>query len=645
MSINRANLNRAMNYNGISSGNLEVHYDFDQKSGELIYNKVYPTGFHFVSGDTTKFFSYAYPGLSIGGNDFPVDTNNVSGYFDSASLLQVGIKNDFNYEIYSNGIIGSTYILSGEEDRQLISDYTVFMNLRMSGENYGSGKTKVLWSTMRGENSPSGGYTIGFTDTKDLCVEWITKTGLSSSSYKTRRKVFPVQKLSNYSIISFEKRSNESDSINSSFINEVFPENFLKPSIKINLHDVARDKMVSSTVDLENIAHPPENDKLIEKWYIGNVPFASDNYTGYSGYMDDFILINGANNSLDFLKLVADQYFVTGDYLPPRRELTEVIEYHSDSYQSGASGLSAALEYNPLGYSLSETVDGASVYDPSSPWSGTKEEVTISTTSNLPSASGYTGWQWTDLPEQKTFNSLERLYTNRSLTLYDKSNANDIYELYINTGLINLNYNLSATYLKATNKFTLKPDYTGDPINVFANGLVQFKNSEYQQPTNPSWERTIDFSGTFNENDIVIYDEQKLNAFYSGFTGNTQMELISSDFTGKDVYFHGEKLISGIDYSGTTDRLFINVQDFLTTGYLYFVDARKEISHFTGIGSDLANLDEALIDEQLWLNGVRQIQGVNYSLINNTDILNTGFRLEPQTFKIYNNNETYLNYS
>ena len=75
---------------------------------------------------------------------------------------------------------------------------------------------------MRSENSASGGYTIGFTDTKDLCVEWITKTGASSSSYRTRRKLFPIKKLNNYSIISIEKKSNSSDIITSNLNNEVF---------------------------------------------------------------------------------------------------------------------------------------------------------------------------------------------------------------------------------------------------------------------------------------------------------------------------------------------------------------------------------------------------------------------------------------
>jgi hypothetical protein len=641
MSIKRSNLNEAMNYHNISSGNLEVHYDFDQKSGDLIYNKVYPTGFHFVSGDTTKFSAYAYPGLSIGSNDFPVDTDSASGYFDSSSLLQVGIKNDFNNTLYTNGITGAGFLLSGE-NQELVSDYTIFMNLRMSGENYGSGKTKVLWSTMRSENSASGGYTIGFTDTKDLCIEWITKTGLTNSSHATRRKILPIKKLSNYSVISFEKKSNSSDYIYSNLTDQTFSENLLRPSIKINLHDVANDSVTSSLVYLENIAHPSGDDKLVEKWYIGNVPFASESYTGYSGYMDDFILINGANNTTDFIKLLADQYFVTGDYLPPRRELTEIIEYHADSFQSGLSGLSAALSYNPPSYSVSETVGGIPIYSPDSPWSGEKQEVIMTTTSDSPS--GFTGWEWTDLPEQKVLDGSQFLYTDTFITLYDKSNADDIYELYLNTGLINSKYNLPTTYMKSSDVFILSPSYTGDPVNVFANGLVQFKGSEYEQPTNSQWDQTIDFSGAFGENDVVIYDEQKLNAFYSGFNSNVTMELVSPDFTGKDVYFHGEKLVSGMDYTGTTSGIKINASELLTTGYFYFVDTRKNVSHYTGIGSELATLDLPMIDEQLWLNGVRQIRNTNYTLINNINVLNTGFRLEAQSFSIYNNSETYLNY-
>ena len=641
MSVTRPNINRAMNYQNVSSGNLEVHYDFSNQSGDLVYNRVYPTGFHFVSGDTNKFFSYAYPGLSIGGNDFPVTGSNVSGYFDSDSLLQVGIKNNFNYRMYANGITGAGYLLSGDE-QQILSDYTIFMNLRMSGEIHGSGKTKVLWSTMRSENSASGGYTIGFTDTKDLCVEWITKTGASSSSYRTRRKLFPIKKLNNYSIISIEKKSNSSDIITSNLNNEVFPENLLKPSIKVNLHDVAKNTISSSMVYLENIAHPEGNDKLTEKWYIGNVPFSSDNYVGYSGHIDDFILINGANNSSSFLKLIADQYFISGDYLPPRRELSATTGNVIDSFSSGTVDLSAALDYNPLSFSTGEGPAGLNVYNPDDAWDEKKPGVISGTISSSPS--GFTGWKWTDLPEQKIFNGSEHLYTDRFLTLYDKSNSGDIYELYLNTGTMNQKFNLEAEYIDSLDKFSLNEVYTGDSINVFANGMVQFKTSEYEQPTNPSWDKTIDFSGAFSGDDIVIYDEQKLNAFYSGFNSNTTMELISNDFTGRDVYFHGQKLVSGIDYTGLSTGITINGSELLDTGYLYFVDTRKNVSHHTGIGSELVSLDQPIVDEQLWLNGVRQVRDINYSLISNTNIVNTGFRLEAQGFKIYNNSETYLNY-
>ena len=74
------------------------------------------------------------------------------------------------------------------------------------------------------------------------------------------------------------------------------------------------------------------------------------------------------------------------------------------------------------------------------------------------------------------------------------------------------------------------------------------------------------------------------------------------------------------------------------------MDTRKNVSHHTGIGSELVSLDQPIVDEQLWLNGVRQVRDINYSLISNTNIVNTGFRLEAQGFKIYNNSETYLNY-
>ena len=649
MSFNRQNLNTAMAYHNVSSGNIEVHYDFSGQSGDLVYNRIYPTGFHFVTGDTKKFFSYAYPGLSIGYNDEPISANNISGYFDSSSLIRVGIKNDFSYYLYINGLTGFQQIPSGIE-KETLSDYTVFMNLRMSGDNYGVGKNKVIWSTMDGENSSSGGYVIGFNDTYDLCVDWITKTGASSSTHRTRRKILPIDKLSDYNIISFEKNANASDDMHSNeFSDDTIQEHSLRSSLKINLHDVARNEMDSAEIFLENMAHPSGDDKLIEKWYIGNTPFASDHYTGFSGHVDDFVLIKGANYPPDFLKLVADQYFVTGEYKPKRRDLSEVSIQYLDSTESG-SGLGVSLSYNPDSFSVTENVpqltgdadDRISVYGPDNPWSGTHELVATGSISDT--ASSYTSWEFTDLPEEKLLGGTERLYTYKYITLYDKSNANDIYEIYLNTGKIENKFNLSTNYSSSIDKFYLGDEYSGAKINVFSNGLVQFENIDYNQPTNPLWDRTVDFSGSFDEGDLVVYDEQVINAFYSGFESNEKIEMVASEFVDKDVYFFGEKLVSGLDYTGYSDRISINATELLTTGYLYFTDQRKGVAHFTGLGSDLTILNQPILDEQLWLNGIRQVEKINYSLLRNTGIINTGFRLEAKLDNVFNNNEKYLNY-
>ena len=81
-----------------------------------------------------------------------------------------------------------------------------------------------------------------------------------------------------------------------------------------------------------------------------------------------------------------------------------------------------------------------------------------------------------------------------------------------------------------------------------------------------------------------------------------------------------------------------------STGQLYFTEERKKVKHLTGLGSTLVKLDEPIIDEQLFLNGVRQARNINYSLIKNTGIINTGFRIQGKTSVVYNGAETYWNY-
>jgi len=137
-----------------------------------------------------------------------------------------------------------------------------------------------------------------------------------------------------------------------------------------------------------------------------------------------------------------------------------------------------------------------------------------------------------------------------------------------------------------------------------------------------------------------------INPFYSGFIGTQDFQLTNSLVTGRDVYFFGQKLVSGLDYSGNNTTIFVNASTALhgATGQLYFTEERKKVNHFTGLGSTLVKLDEPIIDEQLFLNGVRQVQDINYALIKNTGIINTGFRIESKTYNVYNSAQNYWNY-
>ena len=298
MSFKLDNLYKTLTNLGLWSGDAEIYYDFSDSSGNLIYNKIYPTGFHFVTGDRNKFSYYAYPGLSVGHSDSPITGSSISGHFDSSSLVRVGVKNDFNYHLFWNGITGFGQIQGWTSGKAPgISDYTVFFNLRMSDKIYGSGRSKVLWSTM---DSQTGGYTVGYTDTFDVCVDWY-ETG----NYKKKRAVLPLGKLGKFNLMSISKQPGQTV-IGNDYSAKV------EPVITVNLHDVAKDTVESASITLENMAAHGDGvtGKLIEKWYLGNTPFSSIDYTGYSGYVDDLVMINGGGHTETTLRAIADQYFV-----------------------------------------------------------------------------------------------------------------------------------------------------------------------------------------------------------------------------------------------------------------------------------------------------------------------------------------------
>ena len=640
MSFNLNNLHRSIEHKGLWSGDVEIYYDFANSSGNLIYNKVYPTGFHFITGDRNKFSYLAYPGLSIGYNDYPVTGSNVSGYFDSSSLVRVGVKNDFSYYLFDSAVTGFQQLQGWKSGKPpALSTYTAFFNLRMSDQNYGTGKSKVLWSTM---SSKSGGYTVGFTDTFDICVDWY-ETG----TYMKKRQVLPLKKIGKYNLISISK-SHGSAALGDSYSSKV------EPIVTVGLHDVAKDTVETSTVLLQDMAAHGDGatGKLMEKWYLGNTPFTSIDYTGYSGYIDDFILINGGRHGETLLKGVADQYFTTGTYQPPRSEVSEVSVTYADSTGSGVSQVEIpTYTYAPSGYGILENVpqlDGAPdipVYHGSGIWKAGVRTVTsgINTGAKLP----VTGYELTEYDEVLEFGGVENLYTDRFITLYDSSNANDAFEVYLEKERIKGKFNLRANFRDfPMDDFDLGSAYTGHEINVYANDLIQFEGLNYTQPEILTRGRVIDLSGGYNGSDVIVYDEQVINPFHSGITGTENLQLTNPLVTGRDVYFFGQKLISGLDYSGNNTTIFVNVSTALhgATGQLYFTEERKKANHFTGLGSTLVGLNEAIIDEQLFLNGVRQVQDLNYALIKNTGIINTGFRIESKTYNVYNSAQTYWNY-
>lgn len=77
--------------NFLETGNLLAFYSFDNPSGKVVFNQLYSSGDHFITGDSSKIDVDLYPAISVGSTSNPTSSTPAgSGYFDYTDRLQVG---------------------------------------------------------------------------------------------------------------------------------------------------------------------------------------------------------------------------------------------------------------------------------------------------------------------------------------------------------------------------------------------------------------------------------------------------------------------------------------------------------------------------------------------------------------------------
>jgi hypothetical protein len=217
---------------------------------------------------------------------------------------------------------------------------------------------------------------------------------------------------------------------------------------------------------------------------------------------------------------------------------------------------------------------------------------------------------------------------------------------------ISLNYNINLLYDNINSYYTDNNILDSNVILLFANGQTLF-NSGYtlvQNGYDTIIVPNIDYSVTgntvitnnnFTINDSLFYDSFGENS--SGFllTGYNSGDIIPNiNFSGSLVFYNGQKLISGKDYTGNNQ---FNFSINSGNNYILIKKLPSNIVYQSGSSGTL-NLNKNLNNgcSQVYLNGIRQKINNNYIENSNYDLISGNYTEPSVNSIIYNNTNDFF---
>ena len=568
--------------NFLETGNLLAFYSFDNPSGKVVFNQLYSSGDHFITGDSSKIDVDLYPAISVGSTSNPTSSTPAgSGYFDYTDRLQVG-----------TGIN--------------VEDWCVFFNFLQSTPPSGA-SSSILASTMSNPNDTSG-VNIGLNAANKVYVDFINSSG-------NRQTYVHSQELSNFNNLVSVGKDGE--------------------ALEIIYHDFINDKNDLEVFDVSGAKNSTD-------WFIGAMPTMYGGYTGFSGYFDD-ILITKGGYAAAAKNIISDAFFTTGLESGYNKE----VVVYSNEVTGRTLNYTGVTGTGVTGYEnvLVDTVNGVPIYN-NSGVTGLLTGITVEYLTGGLNISG-TGISGVEPYNDFDFNYANK-YADNCLIFNKKIDTSLKYEIYtFNSGYTGqqvqgLNEELIYNY--NGNTFITLTGYSGQNLNAYMDGSAVYSGSGFSFN-----DYLVEFTGSFDIENTGIYDfisGQQVATSYTGSAGT--ISLTDAKYFNKDVYLDGKKLISGIEWSGTASAIEIDASSS-ESGTYFFLPLHSEAytylsgNRITGAAAQFINSNTKLINEQVWLDGLRQKEGVDYTKTSTYSILNSQKYLTGFTDLIFNNETGFFN--
>ena len=476
-------------------------------------------------------------------------------------------------------------------------DWTIFLNLNKPQQNPLHDPEVIFSESLSGNYS--SGLVFGINDANRFFVEFKNST-LEKTIYSS------VNESANRQIVSLSK---------------------LDKNLYLSLHNKADREYSEELFDLNGSSES-------YSWFFGGFLSGTSGYIGYSGYIDDLLLFDSFLDSKT-RHLISDAFFLTG------HSASEFI--NSGSSTVNITGVSIVQTGNIgtgiTGYNLQEIAleNGIKICQ-SIALTGilTGQVVTYLTGSGLTTGT------------QRVFVEGVKLYDYAYLREFTKDNilftkfvsSSDNVEIYSrNIPFDNLNLNgIPNTSITGYNLFS---GYSAGNVNIYLSGKALYSGTDYEVLNSSSLQIKIPYSGT----EDLMYDVVSGDQYVSGFTGYVgPLTITNTNFAARDLYLNGKNLFSGFDYSQTTTQTTIALNSQEGTGVLLFLPKMEGDTRRLHIeGSNYINVNFNLLDERVWLNGLRQRKGKDYVKTPDNSLLNSDTFINSYDNSVYDNGNDYFN--
>lgn len=585
-------------YTGVDTGTSVIGlYSFNSGLSGACFNQIYSTGYNYY-------------------NDLP--------YNGALPLIYNGVGHQTSGKFSSKEFYHINKIDSGNFNAIISMNYSGCLN---TGDN-----NYILFSTVSGVDQNHSGIILGITPSNRLF--------LSAPQY--------------FSTLS----------------KEITPNDFAFIGVESNrfvnfgLFNVKENTLYNKTYDnlLPNIK--------IEKLYFGGLFSYPSEYTGYSGNLNEIYLFSGnLNNS--FIKSCIECTYATGfSYNVLQQEFSGISI--TGSYWTGIKENRITGFEKKIGtFTKTDGTVGNFYYDSGLTGNVQIYQSLVPLIQNIPS----TGYETGIKPKF----DIDKKYSQTKFDLFFDLGlqSGDIIEVYTYKEF-NPNVNLDII----ENTFPISNKY----VQLYGNGLAETKTGESQFFLDYYTGFNNEILG-FDNDDILLYDlntgdsitavygQKEIvpgNAFIANvyvlaaIKGNYIWSGLDSDPIPDfiyDVYLNGKKLISGLNYktSGFYDDLdLIKYNYLLLSGdntsffqsnpslegqeFKLVVPQPNYIRNLFEITGNTYRVTGLLgFSEQVWKNGIRQKNGIDY-FIKNSCSSYTGNYIDPNySFSLLNSNNNFIN--